>query len=129
MDTDQLEHAMNELCHEWMHGKAPTDGVFGTVQAAARVFTPGPLDLDGAGSDRPDRTAGAGNFRAWLQSIPREREALCAPGLQREGHDPEALTTRCPTSRRRGLAPGRAIFFGAPAGCPAVEPASKLLAF
>jgi hypothetical protein len=34
----QLEHDMNELCHEWMHGKAPTDGVFGTVQAAARVF-------------------------------------------------------------------------------------------
>ena len=27
MDTDQLEHDMNELCHEWMHGKAPTDGV------------------------------------------------------------------------------------------------------
>ena len=38
MDTDQLEYDMNELCHEWMHGKAPTDGVFGPVQAAARVF-------------------------------------------------------------------------------------------
>ena len=38
MDTDQLEHDMNELCHEWMHGKPPTDGVFGPVQAAARVF-------------------------------------------------------------------------------------------
>jgi len=38
MDTDQLEHDMNELCHQWMHGKAPTDGVFGPVQAAARVF-------------------------------------------------------------------------------------------
>ena len=23
MDTDQLEHDMNQLCHEWMHGKAP----------------------------------------------------------------------------------------------------------
>ena len=38
MDTDQLEHDMNELCHEWTHGKPPTDGVFGPVQAAARVF-------------------------------------------------------------------------------------------
>ena len=38
MDSDQLEHDMNELCHEWMHGKAPTDGVFGTAQAAARIF-------------------------------------------------------------------------------------------
>jgi hypothetical protein len=38
MDTDQLEHHMNELCHELMHGKAPTDGVFGPVQASARVF-------------------------------------------------------------------------------------------
>jgi hypothetical protein len=38
MDTDQLEHDMNELCHQWMSGKAPTDGVFGPVQAAARVF-------------------------------------------------------------------------------------------
>jgi hypothetical protein len=24
MDTDQLEHDMNELCHEWMHGKPPS---------------------------------------------------------------------------------------------------------
>jgi hypothetical protein len=38
MDTDQLEHDMNELCHEWMQGKALADGVFGPVQAAARVF-------------------------------------------------------------------------------------------
>jgi hypothetical protein len=26
MDTDELEHDMNELCREWMSGKAPTDG-------------------------------------------------------------------------------------------------------
>jgi hypothetical protein len=38
MNTDQLEHAVSELCHERMSAKATTDGVFGTVQAAARVF-------------------------------------------------------------------------------------------
>jgi hypothetical protein len=38
MNTDQPEHDMNELRHQWMSGKAPTDGVFGPVQAAARVF-------------------------------------------------------------------------------------------
>ena len=38
MDTDRLEKAMNDLCHRWMHGKALTAGVFGPVQAAARVF-------------------------------------------------------------------------------------------
>jgi hypothetical protein len=26
MDADQLQHAMNELHHEWIHGKTPTDG-------------------------------------------------------------------------------------------------------
>ena len=25
-NTDQLEHDMNELCHDWMHGKAPRTG-------------------------------------------------------------------------------------------------------
>ena len=38
MNTDQLERDMNELCHKWMHGETTTDGVFGPVQAAARVF-------------------------------------------------------------------------------------------
>ena len=38
MNTDQLERDMNELCHKWMHGGTTTDGVFGPVHAAARVF-------------------------------------------------------------------------------------------
>ena len=38
MDTDRLERRLNRLCHEWMRGKAPAEGVFGPVQAAARVF-------------------------------------------------------------------------------------------
>jgi hypothetical protein len=35
MDTDQLEHDMNELCHEWMSGKAPTDGVYTSAAPGA----------------------------------------------------------------------------------------------
>jgi hypothetical protein len=100
MDTDQLEHDMNELCHEWMLGKAPTDGVFGTVQAAARVFIFQALStwtvLEATGQTEQL----APDFQAWLRSIPGERRALCAPGLQREGHDPKALSARRTTSRR-----------------------------
>jgi len=38
MDTEQLDHDMNQLSHEWMSGKAPRDGVFGPLQPAACVF-------------------------------------------------------------------------------------------
>ena len=69
MDTDQLEHDMNELCNEWMHGKAPTDGVFGTVQASARVFIFQALSawtvLEASGQTEQL----APDFRAWLHSI------------------------------------------------------------
>jgi len=69
MDTDQLEHDMNELCHEWMLGKAPTDGVFGTVQAAARVFIFQALStwtvLEATGQTEQL----APDFQAWLRSI------------------------------------------------------------
>ena len=47
MDTDQLEHDTNERCHESMSGKAPTDGVFGTVQARG-LHLSGALGLDDA---------------------------------------------------------------------------------
>jgi hypothetical protein len=69
MDTDQLEHEMNELGHEWMSGKAPTDGVFGTVQAAARVFIFQALSawtvLEATGQTEQL----APNFESWLRSI------------------------------------------------------------
>jgi hypothetical protein len=69
MDTDQLEHDMNELCHEWMSGKAPTDGVFGPVQAATRVFIFRALSawtvLEATGQTQQL----APDFQAWLHSI------------------------------------------------------------
>ena len=69
MDTGRLEHNMNELCHEWMHGKAPTDGVFGTVQASARVFIFQALSawtvLEATGQTEQLAT----DFRSWLHSI------------------------------------------------------------
>jgi hypothetical protein len=69
MDTDQLEHAMNELCYQWMSGKAPTDGVFGPVQAAARVFL---FQASRAWTvlESTGQTARlAPDFQAWLRSI------------------------------------------------------------
>ena len=58
MDTDQLEHDMNELCHQWMSGKA-----------AARVFIFQALSawtvLESTGqTEQP-----APDFQTWLRSI------------------------------------------------------------
>jgi len=106
MDTDQLEYDMNELCHEWMHGKAPTDGVFGPVQAAARVFIFQALSAWTVLEANPDRAAGA-RLRELAAQDPRRRDPVRAKDLQREGFDPEALTAQPRTLRRHGLAPGR----------------------
>jgi hypothetical protein len=69
MDTDQLEHDMNELCHEWMHGKPPTDGVFGTVQAAARVFIFQALSAWSVLESTGQTEQLAPDFQAWVRSI------------------------------------------------------------
>jgi hypothetical protein len=69
MDTDQLEHDMNELCHEWMSGKAPTDGVFGTVQAAARVFTFQALSAWTVLEETGQTEQLAPDFESWLRKI------------------------------------------------------------
>lgn len=69
MNTDQLEHAMNELCHQWMGGKAPTDGVFGPVQAAARVFIFQALSAWTALEATGQTERLAPDFEAWLHSI------------------------------------------------------------
>ena len=69
MDTDQLEHAMNELCHQWMSGKAPTDGVFGPVQAAARVFIFQALSAWSVLESTGQTEQLAPDFHAWLRSI------------------------------------------------------------
>jgi hypothetical protein len=75
MNTDQLEHAMNELCHEWMSGKAPTDGVFGPVQAAARVFIFQALSAWTVLESTGQTEQLAPDFRAWLRSILEGEEA------------------------------------------------------
>jgi hypothetical protein len=69
MDTDQLEHDMNELCHQWMSGKAPTDGVFGPVQAAARVFIFQALSAWTVLESTGQTEQLAPDFHAWLHSI------------------------------------------------------------
>ena len=69
MDTDQLEHDMNELCHEWMHGKPPTDGVFGTVQAAAGVFIFQALSAWSVLEATGQTEQLAPDFQAWVRSI------------------------------------------------------------
>jgi hypothetical protein len=60
---------MNELCHEWMHGKAPTDGVFGTVQAAARVFIFQALSAWTVLESTGQTEQLAPDFNTWLRSI------------------------------------------------------------
>jgi hypothetical protein len=69
MNTDQLEHDLNQLCHRWMQGKTTTDGVFGPVQATARVFIFQALStwtvLEASGQTEQL----APDFAAWLRSI------------------------------------------------------------
>ena len=69
MDTDQLEHDMNELCHQWMSGKAPTEGVFGPVQAAARVFIFQALSAWTVLESTGQTEQLAPDFQAWLRGI------------------------------------------------------------
>jgi hypothetical protein len=69
MDTDQLEHDMNELCHEWMHGKAPTDSVFGPVQAVARVFIFQALSAWTVLESTGQTEQLAPDFEVWLRKI------------------------------------------------------------
>jgi hypothetical protein len=69
MDTDQLEHAMNDLCHQWMSGKASTDGVFGPVQAAARVFIFQALSAWTVLESTGQTEQLAPDFQAWLRNI------------------------------------------------------------
>jgi hypothetical protein len=69
MDTDQLEHDMNELCHKWMSGKAPTDGVFGPVQAAARVFIFQALSAWTVLESTGQTEQLAPDFHGWLRKI------------------------------------------------------------
>ncbi|MGH6897974.1 MAG: hypothetical protein ACREJ5_15750 [Geminicoccaceae bacterium] len=74
MNTDQLEHDMNALCHEWMHGKATTDGVFGPVQAAARVFIFQALSAWTVLESTGQTEQLAPDFQAWLRSILDDEE-------------------------------------------------------
>jgi hypothetical protein len=69
MDTDQLEHDMNELCHKWMHGKTTTDGVFGPVQAAARVFLVQALSAWTVLEGTAQTEQLAPDFQTWLRSV------------------------------------------------------------
>jgi hypothetical protein len=69
MDTDQLEHDMNELCHKWMHGQTTTDGVFGPVQAAARVFIFQALSAWARLESTGQTEQLALEFQTWLRSI------------------------------------------------------------
>ena len=69
MNTDQLEHDMNDLCHKWMHGKTTTDGVFGPVQAAARVFIFQALSAWTVLESTGQTAQLAPDFQTWLRSI------------------------------------------------------------
>jgi hypothetical protein len=97
MDTDQLEHDMNELCHEWMHGKPPTEGVFGPVQAAARVFIFECLSawtvLEATGQTEQL----APELESLAAADPGDRNPLRAKHCQRQGLLPEALSAQSST--------------------------------
>jgi hypothetical protein len=69
VDTDRLERRLNRLCHEWMRGKAPTEGVFGPVQASARVFIVQPLAAWTVLERTGQTDQLAPDFRAWLDKI------------------------------------------------------------
>ena len=66
MDTDQLEHDMNEADDD---GKDPTDGVFGTVQAAARVFIFQALSAWTVLEETGQTEQLATDFQTWLRKI------------------------------------------------------------
>ena len=107
MDTDQLEHDMNDLCHKWMHGKAPTDGVFGPVQAAARVFIFQALSAWTVLELTGQTEQLAPDFHGWLRDLLAAEEPHVRR-IQHQGVDPEALiaprhpiTPPRPRARRR----------------------------
>ena len=73
-DTDRLERRLNRLCHQWMRGKAPADGVFGPVQATARVFIFQALAAWTVLEQTGQTERLAPDFRAWLAKILADEE-------------------------------------------------------
>jgi hypothetical protein len=69
MDTDDLENRLLDRCHRWMHNKPVELGVFGPVQATARVFLVQALSawtgMESAGAARQL----APDVETWLQKI------------------------------------------------------------
>jgi len=69
MNTDELERRLLDNCHRWMHGKQTELGVFGPVQATARVFLVQALTawrgLDSAGAAQQL----APDVETWLRKI------------------------------------------------------------
>jgi hypothetical protein len=110
MDTDQLEHDMNELCHGWMSGKAPTDGVFGTVQAAARVLIFQALSAWTVLKETGQTEQLAPDFESWLRKIledeipyVRRVSSVKVSFPKHRPHRPRLITPPWPRARRRSL--------------------------
>ena len=95
-----------------MSGKAPTDGVFGPVQATARVFIFQALSawtvLEATGQYR---TAGP-RLPGLAAQRPRRRGAARTADLQREGVNPEALTAQPQPDAAAAPVPGGDLFAG-----------------
>ena len=69
IDTDDLEQRLFEDCHNWMMGKPTNTGLFGTVQASARIFLARALATWRIAESAGETAKLATDFDAWLRSI------------------------------------------------------------
>jgi len=69
IDTDDLEDRLFEACHHWTIGKPTNTGLFGPVQASARIFIARAL-VTWRIAESADETAKlATDFDTWLRAI------------------------------------------------------------
>ena len=108
--------------------RLPTDGVFGTVQAAARVFIFQALSAWTVLESTGQTEQLAPDFQTWLRSILEGEEPHVRRVSSVKVSIPEALTAPTPhSSRRRGLAPGGDLFVAPPVAVQDRGAAAELL--
>jgi|GEM_PF-5345368 len=69
IDTDDLEQRLFEACHDWMNGKPTNIGLFGPVQASARIFLARALATWRIAESAGESHKLATDFDTWLQTI------------------------------------------------------------
>jgi hypothetical protein len=69
INTDDLENRLFEECHNWMMGKSTNTGLFGTVQASARIFLARALATWRIAESAGESHKLATDFDTWLRAI------------------------------------------------------------